>query len=144
MKICKILRDNGVDFSNLKISKTVAGKQRNIILSEIEQEGVDIEKIIEENGLDGNFKIGLSITSLRRLYNDKRNYKEIGNVTELRKIMEELGIVSVKKENLTELVEQSKATQEKVEEAKKLESMYEQELEGKEQKEGSDMGDDSK
>ena len=49
-----------------------------------------------------------------------------------------------KRQNLTELVEQSKATQEKVEEAKKLESMYEQELNGKEQKESSDMGDDSK
>ena len=61
--------------------------------------------------------------------------------------MEILGIIEEidrKRQNLTELVEQSKATQEKVEEAKKLESMYEQELEGKEQKESSDMGDDSK
>ena len=61
--------------------------------------------------------------------------------------MEILGIVEEidrKRQNLTELVEQSRATQEKVEEAKKLESMYEQELNGKEQKESSDMGDDSK
>ena len=61
--------------------------------------------------------------------------------------MEVLGIVKEidgKRENLAELVEKSKATQEKVAEAKKLESMYEQELEEKKQKEGSDMGDDSK
>ena len=61
--------------------------------------------------------------------------------------MEILGIIEEidkKRINLTELIEQSKATQEKLEEAKKLESMYEQELNGKEQKEGSDMGDDSK
>ena len=49
-----------------------------------------------------------------------------------------------KRKNLTDLVEQSKATQEKLEEAKRLESMYEQELGGKEQKEGSDIVDDSK
>ena len=61
--------------------------------------------------------------------------------------MEILGIIEEidkKRKNLTELVEQSRAIQEKVEEAKKLESMYEQGLEGKEQKESSDMGDDSK
>ena len=52
--------------------------------------------------------------------------------------------IDKKRKNLTELIEQSKATQEKVEEAKKLESMYEQELNGKEQKESSGMGDDSK
>ena len=52
--------------------------------------------------------------------------------------------IDKKRKNLTELIEQSKATQEKLEEAKKLESMYEQEFEGKEQKESSDMGDDSK
>ena len=48
------------------------------------------------------------------------------------------------REKLTDLVEQSKATQEKVAEAKKLENMYEQELKSKEQKEGSNIGDDSK
>ena len=61
--------------------------------------------------------------------------------------MEILGIIEEidgKREKLTDLVEQSKATQEKVAEAKKLESMYEQELEGKEQKESLDIGDESK
>ena len=48
------------------------------------------------------------------------------------------------REKLTDLVEQSKETHGKVTEAKKLESMYEQELKSKEQKEGSNIGDDSK
>ena len=48
------------------------------------------------------------------------------------------------REKLTDLVEQSKETHGKVTEAKKLESMYEQEIKSKEQKEGSNIGDDSK
>ena len=56
-------------------------------------------------------------------------------------IIETIEEIDGDREKLTDLVEQSKATQEKVAEAKKLESMYEQELKSKEQKEGFDIQD---
>ncbi len=56
-------------------------------------------------------------------------------------IIETVEEIDGDREKLTDLVEQSKATQEKVAEAKKLESMYEQELKSKEQKEGFDIQD---
>ena len=59
-------------------------------------------------------------------------------------IIETVEEIDGDREKLTDLVEQSKATQEKVAEAKKLENMYEQELKSKKQKEGSNIGDDSK
>ena len=59
-------------------------------------------------------------------------------------IIETIEEIDGDRKKLTDLVEQSKATQEKVAEAKKLENMYEQELKSKKQKEGSNIGDDSK
>ena len=106
--------------------------------------------------------MGIKLRNIRRClikpYSELKTEKEReGYICELEsrkkepitkeQFMEILGIIEEidgKRENLTELVEQSKATQEKLEEAKKLESMYEQELGGKEQKESSNMGDDSK
>ena len=78
---------------------------------------------------------------INELENRKKEPMTREQFMEILDIVEE---IDKKRKNLTELVEQSKATQEKVAEAKKLESMYEQGLEGKEQKESSDMGDDSK
>ena len=59
-------------------------------------------------------------------------------------IIETVEEIDGDREKLTDLVEQSKETHGKVTEAKKLESMYEQEIKSKEQKEGSNIGDDSK
>ena len=78
---------------------------------------------------------------INELENRKKEPMTREQFMEILDIVEE---IDKKRKNLTELIEQSKATQEKVEEAKKLESMYEQELNGKEQKESSGMGDDSK
>ena len=78
---------------------------------------------------------------INKLENRKKEPMTREQFMEILDIVEE---IDKKRKNLTELIEQSKATQEKVEEAKKLESMYEQELNGKEQKESSGMGDDSK
>ena len=82
----------------------------------------------------------------REGYINKLEKRRINPITR-EQFMEILRIeegIDRKRKNLTDLVEQSKATQEKLEEAKRLESMYEQELGGKEQKEGSDIVDDSK
>ena len=110
-------------------------------------------RFLPEEERDMGTKLRNIKSYLIKPYNELKTEKEreiyINNLKSLNReqFMEILGIIEEidgKGENLTELVEQSKATQEKVAEAKKLESMYEQELEGKEQKEGSDIVDDSK
>ena len=67
--------------------------------------------------------------------------KESMSRKQFMEIIETIEEIDGDREKLTDLVEQSKATQEKVAEAKKLESMYEQELKSKEQKEGFDIQD---
>lgn len=68
LRILKILDANGVDVSKIQVTTKSDEKRRYILLKEIEQEGVDINKIIEENGLDGNFHIGIRIMQLKQAY----------------------------------------------------------------------------
>ena len=75
---------------------------------------------------------------ISKLENRKKESMSRKQFMEIIKTVEE---IDRDREKLTDLVEQSKATQEKVAEAKKLESMYEQELKSKEQKEGFDIQD---
>lgn len=37
------MKENGVDLKNIQLSKKINGKQKEIKLSEIEQEGIDIK-----------------------------------------------------------------------------------------------------
>lgn len=60
----RILRQNKIDVGNLKTSVRENGKQRFISLKEIPYE--NIKKIIEENNLDPNEKIGFEIYSIRQ------------------------------------------------------------------------------
>ena len=68
LKVSKILKDNGVNLEKIKKSKKVNGKSVYLKLSEIKQEGIDINRIIEENGLNGNFLFGYQLNKLRCLY----------------------------------------------------------------------------
>ena len=75
LKIAQILHDNGIDLRKIQWSKTVNGKSKGIELRDIKQEEIDIEKIIEENGLDdlnGKSLFGARINGLRLAYNGKR------------------------------------------------------------------------
>lgn len=90
LEIAEILYNNGIDFSKLKRSRKVNGKDVFIQLSDIKQDGIDIERIIEENGLDGNLKIGDSIRKLRLVYNGKTN---ITMTEEEKRKAEELGLI---------------------------------------------------
>ena len=91
--VCKILKENGVDLSKIQLSKKINGKPQYILLKEIEQEGIDIEKIIKENGLDGELKLGQDIREVRKAYKGKETYK----ITEEEKrIAEELGLIKTK------------------------------------------------
>lgn len=94
LNIASILAKNGVDLKNLQIKKTIDGKSRYILLKEIEQEGIDIKKIIDENHLDGELCLGMKIMSLRQIYNGTVKQK----ITEQeRKQAENLGLIRKKK-----------------------------------------------
>jgi len=56
-----------MDFTNLQLSCKKNGKKTFTTLKDIA--GLDIERIIEENGLSGEIKLGKHIYSLRRAYN---------------------------------------------------------------------------
>ena len=92
IRIFKILRDNGVKITELPISKRISpSKKYYFKLNDISQEGIDIQKIIEENGLDPEYCYGRGITLLRNAYrgNSNLNYDE-SDIEE----MIELGLVS--------------------------------------------------
>ena len=74
LEIAEILKQNGVDFTKFKLSRMVNGKQYAILLKEIKQDGVDIERIIKENNMDGEYPIGSKIKFLRILYNYGRKF----------------------------------------------------------------------
>ena len=60
-----ILKQNGVDLSKIR-------KSEGSLLKNITQDGIDIEEIIKQNGLDGNYKIGSKIQYISRLIKEQR------------------------------------------------------------------------
>ena len=51
IEIAEILKENGVNLSEIALSKTVNGKTKYYTLGEISQEGINIERIIKDNGI---------------------------------------------------------------------------------------------
>lgn len=68
IEVARILASNGVDLRRVKYSKSVNGKTIFLSLREIEQEGIDIGKIIEENGLEGDFPYGKRVSRVIQMY----------------------------------------------------------------------------
>lgn len=95
-EICKILIDNGVDIKKITTRKNSSnGKRVPTTLKDISIEGIDIDKIIMENDLDGNFPIGKYLRQYRLAYNGTQ-----GNLTkEEREEGERLGIVVKRNEH---------------------------------------------
>ena len=93
LNVAEVLKNNGVDLRKIRISRFENGKQVLIKLSEIKQEGIDIDKIIEENGLYRNFAYGSALKLLRRIYNGGKKYNRI--TLEQRKLAENLGLVKI-------------------------------------------------
>ncbi len=95
LEVAEILYNNGIDLEHLQITKLVNGIRTYTKILDIRQDGIDVAKIIEENELDGNLKIGESIGKLRAVYNGQTNFKI---TEEERNRIEQLGIVQIEKE----------------------------------------------
>lgn len=81
LRIAKILKENGIDLSRINTTKIVNGKEEDVLLKDIQQEEIDINKIIKENNLDENYHIGQKIASLRYACNEKAHSHKKGKRT---------------------------------------------------------------
>ena len=90
LKIAKILKEEGIMFNQIQLQVSENGKIRFITLKEIKQEGIDINKIIEKHGLDGDFKYGEKVRYIRRIY---RGQEDIKLEKEEKKAIIELGLL---------------------------------------------------
>ena len=130
LKIAQILKNAGVDISKVPARQNKNGRQYYILLKEIEQEGIDINKIIEKNELDENYEYGMRLHMLRQAYKGKGTYV----ITEgEKKLAGELRLV--KNKLSSKEAEKQQAIQEK-HQAHKLCELYEKALE----KQGKDVG----
>ncbi len=68
-RTCEILINNGINIQDINTKVTREGKRYFVLLKDIKIEGIDIEQIIKENGLDEEFSIGKYINKLRLAYN---------------------------------------------------------------------------
>lgn len=103
LSILRVLHENGVDLPNAqKNSKQIYENKRTLRLGDINQRGIDIEKIIKENNLEPDIRIGSIITYLVALY--KEGEKSILN-DEQKRCIEGLGILKTKKSMLTETLD---------------------------------------
>ena len=95
LEVVRILKKSGINIKNIQLSKTIKGETIYILLKEIKQDGINIEKIIKENGLDENYMLGRNIKNTRNAYNGVGSY----SITEEEKReVEKLGIFSIKRE----------------------------------------------
>lgn len=90
LEVAEILYNNGIDLEHLQLSKIVNGIREYTRILDIRQDEIDIARIIEENDLDGNLKIGDSIGKLRAIYKGKKN---ITMTEEEKRKVETLGII---------------------------------------------------
>ena len=76
-EICKVLIDNGIDIQKISTTKNSEnGKRVYTTLKDINFNGIDINKLIQENGLDEDFQIGRYLNKYRLADNGTK-----GNLT---------------------------------------------------------------
>ncbi len=99
IKIIEILKENGINLGTFKYSKSENGRITHKKLEELEIDGKDINKIINENNLNGQIKLYSRIANLKETYNGRRK----GKITEeqVKKCIE-LGIIIPEKINKIE------------------------------------------
>jgi len=115
-----------VDLEKIRLSKSVNGKQKYIKLKEIKQEGINIEKIIKENNLDGEFPYGVRVNGIRQAYNGKGMY---AITKQEKKLAKKLGLVLEKKESVVaktlkvaQILEKNRVDLRKIQLSKKINS----------------------
>lgn len=125
LEIFTTLKQNGVRIEDITTTTNT--------LEDIEQEGIDIEKIIQENHLNRNMKIGGIIMRLRQGIRNTGSKNSIKLTSEERKKFIELGIYQSTR--LEELETQKRALEEKLQQveekknkSKKLREQYQLEL----------------
>ena len=125
LEIFTTLKQNGVRIEDITTTTNT--------LEDIEQEGIDIEKIIQENHLNRNMKIGGIIMRLRQGIRNTGSKNSIKLTSEERKKFIELGIYQPTR--LEELETQKRALEEKLQQvkekknkSKKLREQYQLEL----------------
>ena len=106
LEVAEILYNNGIDLEHLQLSKLVNGTRIYTKILDIRQDGIDVAKIIEENELDGNLKIGESIGKLRSGYKGK---KTIIITEEEKRKAETLGLIPREMARREEKMEDNKA-----------------------------------
>lgn len=138
LKIVEILKVNGVDPSKLQLTKIVNGRTKCRLLEELEQEGVDIQKIIAENGLDGKFEIGAKIMAMIKAYRgvgvyemtkkDRKKVEEVGIIPKalISKESQEVGEALLISESLEEKEKRKRELMKKTEQARHLFEKYNQ------------------
>ena len=88
LKICTILKNNGIDISNIKIRETINGKRICTNIKDIKFD--NINEIIKSNSLDESWPIGKHIKNFREIYKDT-NKSRLSD--EEKRMAEDLGIV---------------------------------------------------
>lgn len=131
LKLFKTLKKNGVKIEEIN---TQVGT-----IIEIEQEGIDIEKIIEENQLDGSLKIGSIIQRIRGGIRGAKSKNAIKLTQKEKEEFIKLGIYQpTRLEELEStkkgLQERQKQVKETERESEELKRMYQLELERKQGK----------
>lgn len=129
LKLFKTLKKNGVRIEEIN---TMSGTIR-----EIEQEGINIERIIEENQLDGNLRMGSIIQRIRGGIRGAKSKNAIKLTQKEKEEFIRLGIYQPTKleeleEAKKELQERQKQVKEKETESEKLKNKYQLELERRE------------
>jgi len=81
LRICQILSENGIDFNNLQLSKTIKCDTKDKVLRDIIS-----EEILEKYQLDGEFPIGRRIKAIRNACKGTVAYK----ITEEEKVLAKL------------------------------------------------------
>ena len=77
LKILKVLIENGVDIKTIKQSETIDGKNYSYKISELEQEGIDFQKIIQESSIDGNMTLARALGYVKDAYYGSNNVREL-------------------------------------------------------------------
>ena len=68
LRICTILKNSGIDISNIQSRKTIDGKRCYTTIKDIKSENANIDDIIKTNDLDSNCEIGKYIKNFTFIY----------------------------------------------------------------------------